>query len=64
MIKESYRVQKQPLVNVLKEKSKQLAVFFIFTGNELPKQADVHEKINAAIKRLMKIVDEAAPSNS
>ena len=64
MIKESYRVQKQPLFNLLNEKSKQLAVFFIYTGKELPQHADVNEKINAGIKRLMKIVDEAATSNS
>ncbi len=53
LMREAWRLQK----NMLEEKiiDKPLAVFIIYTGNDLPKYNIVFEKITAIINRLIKI---------
>lgn len=58
LMREAYRLQKQPLMNDLSDTERKLAVFFIFTGNTLPDYKLVFEKMTAVIKRLQKIVHE------
>lgn len=55
-MRESYRLQKNSLLNELEENHKDLAVFFIYTGNELPEYLMVFEKIGNAILRLEKSI--------
>lgn len=52
LMRESYRLQKNNLKISLEEKHKNLAVFFIYTGKELPNYNNVFEKIGSALKRL------------
>ena len=52
LMRESYRLQKNELLNELEENHKNVAVFFIYTGNELPQYKDIFEKIGGALKRL------------
>jgi ribonuclease P protein component len=52
--REAYRLQKQPLYDWLKEKDRTLAVFFIYTGKELPEYVLVKEKIGQALQKLIK----------
>jgi ribonuclease P protein component len=52
--REAYRLQKQPLLDRLKETGRYLAVFFIYTGKELPDQATVTQKIGVTLQRLIK----------
>jgi len=52
--REAYRLQKQPLYDWLKEKDRTLAVFFIYTGKELPEYGVVKDKIGQALQKLMK----------
>ncbi len=56
-MKESYRLQKQPLNDILEATEKKIVVFFIFTGNEIPDYKQVFEKMTDVIKRLQKIVN-------
>jgi ribonuclease P protein component len=56
LMRESYRLQKNNLLNELQETRKSLAVFFIYTGNELPEYKDVFEKTGSALQRLEKII--------
>ena len=56
LMRESYRLQKNNLLNILQENHKNLAVFFIYTGNELPQYKDVFEKIGSSLQRLEKII--------
>jgi ribonuclease P protein component len=56
LMRESYRIQKNNLKTSLEENKKSLAVFFIYTGNEIPKYNEVFEKIGSALKRLEKIL--------
>lgn len=52
--REAYRLQKQPLFDRLKEKGLSLAVFFIYTGKELPDYRTVTEKIGVALQKLIR----------
>ena len=64
LMREAYRLKKIELQERLKEQQKQLAVFFIYTGNEIPDHQTVIDKIGAALKRLIKIVDENIPADT
>lgn len=57
--REGYRLQKQVLYDWLKEKDRTLAVFFIYTGKELPEYAVVKEKIGQALQKLIKELGSA-----
>jgi len=52
--REAYRLQKQPLFQRLEEKGLCLAVFFIYTGKDLPDHATVTHKIGVALEKLIK----------
>ena len=54
LMRESYRLQKNNLQTVLEEKHLNLAVFFIYTGKELPEYTLIFEKIGGAIKKIEK----------
>jgi len=56
--REAYRLQKESLYNNLKEKNKNLAVFFIYTGKELPAYNDVYKKMSSILQKLIQIADE------
>jgi len=58
LMREAYRLQKNELHLQLKQCNKQIAVFFIYTGNELPEYEFVFEKTGNVLKRLSKIVNE------
>ncbi len=64
LMREAYRLQKNSLNEKLTLKNKYLAVFFIYTGNEMPVYKDVFEKMTSALKRLQKITDENIDANS
>ena len=57
-MREAYRLQKNGLTEFLRESRKSVAVFFVYTGNELPQYDFVFEKIKAALQRLEKSVAE------
>ena len=57
-MREAYRLQKFSLQNELKVREKYLAVFIIYTGNELPEYSDISEKMATALHSLKKIIEE------
>jgi ribonuclease P protein component len=59
LMREAYRLQKNNLRQNLKDQDKSLAVFFIYTGNRIPEYKDVAGKIQMALNRLQKIVNES-----
>ena len=63
LMREAYRLQKNPLQEILKRTNRQLSVFIIYTGNELPGYELVFDKTSAALKRLIKINDENPPAD-
>jgi ribonuclease P protein component len=64
LMREGYRLQKQNLNNLLQEKKQQLAVFFIYTGKELPEHKMINEKIGLILQRLINIMNENNPANT
>ena len=50
--REAWRLQKQGLLQLVEEQNKQLDVFFIYTGKELPVYEEVFTAINTAIQKL------------
>ncbi len=64
LMREAWRLQKNVLVNRVNKGGKDLKVFIIYTGNELPGYDLVVEKTAAVIKRLIKICNEASVNNT
>ncbi len=51
-LREVYRQQKLPLQNTLAEKRTSFAVFFIYTGKELPVFNELYQKMGIILQRL------------
>ena len=64
LIREAWRLQKNELKEQLRVSQKQLNVFFIYTGKELPDFATVKDKVAVALKKLSDKVNENDPPNS
>jgi ribonuclease P protein component len=58
LMREAYRLQKNDLSVSLTDNRKQLTVFFIYVGNELPEYDLIFQKTSHVINRLKKIIDE------
>lgn len=58
LTREAWRLQKQELTASLQAQQKQAAVFFIYTGRELPPFDLVKEKTAVALKKLEKLLSE------
>ncbi|MBN9379306.1 MAG: ribonuclease P protein component [Chitinophagaceae bacterium] len=54
LIREAYRLKKEALSLFVKERQRQLSVFFIYTGKELPDHKLVSDKIAVALEKIMK----------
>ena len=52
--REAYRVQKQALLDRLREKGVSMAVFFVYTGKELPDHHTVTGKIGVILQKLIR----------
>jgi len=58
LTREAWRLQKNELKELLKTSNKQLNVFFIYTGKELPDFATIKDKVAVALKKLSGKVNE------
>lgn len=56
--REAWRLQKNELKALLKEKNLSLNVFFIFTGKEITEYNFVKDKVAVILKKLIKLVNE------
>ena len=61
-MREAWRMQKNDLEAKLYGRQIQLAVFLIYTANEMPDYKQVFDKMEAALKKLKKITDEYLPA--
>jgi len=52
--REAYRLLKPPLLQRLKEAGAWMAVFFVYTGKDLPEFATVSKQIGVALQKLTK----------
>lgn len=56
LMREAYRFQKNPLQKVLEEKQRNLVVFIVFSGKELPVFTGTKEKIQSLLRRLEQMI--------
>lgn len=54
ILRETYRLQKLPLQHALSEKKISIALFFIYTGKDLPVFNEVFEKMGIILQKLLK----------
>lgn len=64
LTKEAYRLQKTELTATLEKNSKQLIVFFIYTGKELPDYKTAEEKMALILERLITLTNETDPAHT
>ncbi|MBK8519731.1 MAG: ribonuclease P protein component [Ferruginibacter sp.] len=64
LMREAYRLQKNELQIQLTQGQKQLAVFIIYVGNELPDYDFIVEKTGHVLTRLIKITNENLAANT
>jgi ribonuclease P protein component len=58
LLREAYRLQKKDLQNQLQVKNKQLVIFFIYTGKDMPVMPDIMEKVNTVLDFLENLVKD------
>jgi ribonuclease P protein component len=61
ILREAWRLQKNMLQEQLQAEQKQLAVFIIYTGKEMPVFATVREQMAVILNKLVKRVHETEP---
>jgi ribonuclease P protein component len=59
LLREAWRLQKSPLVDLLLKQNRKLAVFFIWSAKDLPEYKMVSDSTAKAISRLEKIINMA-----
>lgn len=64
LMREAYRLQKNELEAKLLTHQQQLAIFFIYVGNDTPAYDQIFEKTGKALKKCIKIVDENTVADS
>ena len=64
LMREAYRLQKNPLTMQIENSDKKIAFFFVYTGNDIPDYKLIYEKTGNSIKRLIKILNEDIPANN
>ncbi len=64
LLREAYRTEKTPLHQFLREQNKQAAVFILYIDKGEPVFATIKEKMPAALKRLIKELNENSIKNT
>jgi ribonuclease P protein component len=64
LLREAWRLQKNSLQEKLALEQKQLAVFIIYTGKELPPFATVKEQMAVILNKLLKRLNEDRTANT
>jgi ribonuclease P protein component len=62
LMREAYRLQKEPLLKGLENRQKKLIVFIIYTGSTLPEFDYIFEKMNGALNELRRIILTQLPT--
>lgn len=58
LLREAWRLQKQPLRTKLATHQQHMAVFLIYTGKDLPTYDDVYPRVGEAIEKLINFIHE------
>ncbi len=63
-MRETYRLQKNPLQETLLQNNQSMSVFFLYLGKELPAYELLFVKMESALNRLIKLSNENLERNS
>lgn len=64
LLREAYRTQKHPLTAFLEANNKQVALFFLYTDKTLPDYSLIKQKMQLALERLIKQLNEKSAANT
>lgn len=64
LIREAYRLNKTPLHNYMHEHKKQLAIFILYVGKELPQLPQLQTKMPLLIDKLINTLHENSVANT
>jgi len=64
LTREAWRLQKNELQQYLEAQGRQLSVFFIYTGKEIPAYTEVYEKLGLILNKLISILGKKDPPAS
>lgn len=53
LLREAYRLQQHPLVQVAEKNNKQISVFILYTGKQLPQYGQLFESVGIALQKLI-----------
>ena len=53
LLREAYRLQQHPLVQVAEKNNKQISVFILYTGKQLPQYDRLFESVGIALQKLI-----------
>jgi ribonuclease P protein component len=56
LMREAYRLNKQPLFNLLIEKNVKIQILFIFIGNDVPSYKQIESKIILTLQSLISLI--------
>ncbi len=57
LLREAYRLQKQDLVNRAETSGKQVSLFILYAGRELPDYTIIYENLGVALQKLLNALD-------
>lgn len=64
LTREAYRLQKNNLQQLLKQRNGSLNLFFVYTDKEIPVYNLVYDKVSVILKKLLKIIHESNTPDS
>lgn len=64
LTREAFRLQKEPLQQLLETQQKQLQVFFIYIGKELPDYESTQQKTALILNKLIQMVHENSAAHT
>lgn len=63
LLRETYRLEKNPLQDFLRSSGKQAAIFFLYIDKSLPEFSELKTKMHLALHKLIKQLNEAGTEN-
>ncbi|MBK7098526.1 MAG: ribonuclease P protein component [Sphingobacteriales bacterium] len=64
LLREAYRLQQHSVNDIAVQAQKQISIFFVYQGKELPDYQYIFYNIGIALKKLLKHINEAVIKNT
>ena len=64
LLREAYRLQQHSANDIAVQVQKQISLFFVYQGKELPDYQSIFDNTGIALKKLLKHINEAVIKNT